>query len=224
MNCLQELAKLFEAHLELYSWSRQGHKGRRLAPASCMRGYLHKATQKWTRLSPDSLSSMLLNFRLTMSAQKIKLNLKKVLADREEGPCAQPPKGSSEKSTRCWFITEALLNQRISNPTVIWFNHCWEGWWLSLNSTTAMRMCRINDAWMATLGFQLSQTLKFLQFMTPLSNYFSKLLKKQWAKGCHALSTEWFTEKLLMAKMLCFTFKILGTWKSRHWRWKPLYL
>lgn len=151
-----------------------------------------------------------------MSAQKIKLNLKKLLADREEGggPRAQPPKGSSEKSTRCWFITEALSNQRISNPRVIWFNHCWEGWWLSLNSTTAMRMCRINDAWMATLGFQLSQTLKFLWFMTPLSNYFSKLLKKQWAKGCHALSTEWFTGRLLMVKMLCFTFKILGTWKK----------
>lgn len=210
------------AHFELRSWSRQGHKGTwsHEQPPRCSElpeGLsAHSRLQKWTRLSSHSLSSVLLNFRLTTSAQKIKLNLKKLLADREDGggPRAQPPKGNSEKSTPYWFITEALSNQRIPNPRVVWFNHCWERWWLSLNSTSAMQIRRRNDAWTATLGFQSPQTLKFLQFMTPLPNYFSKLLKKQWAKGCHALSTKWFTGKPLMVKMLCFTFKILGAWKK----------
>lgn len=149
--------------LVLQKARKQGHYSDSPANALLQRsaqGFIYRKPLPKMNSAFLSLSSMLLNFRLTMSAQKIKLNVKKLIADWGDGggpPAQETPKGSSKKSTHCCFIIEALSNQTISNSRVLWFHHCWEGRWLSLKSTAAMRVCRRNYAWQQHLAFNYAK-------------------------------------------------------------------
>lgn len=121
-NSLQHLSKVFVVFFELYSRSWGGNKGtalihQQLPPYRDHTVHLHKATSRNELGFPLTPCQALLNFRLTMSAHKIELNVKE-LTRREGGvaPTQQTPASP-------YFAVSLLRHSKIKEHQIpAWFD------------------------------------------------------------------------------------------------------